>query len=160
MKRALTQLIDRLYLPFVRPCVPREMFRYAVCGGANMVFDWLLFFVCYHFLFEKMDWHLGFVVISPYVAALLVSSPISTLTGFWLQKNITFRASPLRSTTQLVRYVLVYFANLLIKYAGLKLLVGACGFWPLPSNMALTILTVIFSFLMQKYFTFRRKTKD
>lgn len=156
MKRFLTRLIDALYFPFLRKYLPRDLFRYAACGGGNLVFDWLLYFVCYNYVFDRVNWDLGFVVISPHIAALLVSSPISALTGFWLQKNITFQASPLRSSTQLFRYILVYGVNLVINYAGLKLLVEVCHFWATPSKMAITVVTVIFSYLMQKHFTFWR----
>lgn len=156
MKRFLTRLIDALYFPFLRKYLPPDLFRYAACGGGNLVFDWLLYFVCYNYVFDRVNWDLGFVVISPHIAALLVSSPISALTGFWLQKNITFQASPLRSSTQLFRYILVYGVNLVINYAGLKLLVEVCHFWATPSKMAITVVTVIFSYLMQKHFTFWR----
>ena len=156
MQKFLTRLIDFFYFPFIRRRVPQDVFRYAACGGGNMVFEWILYFICFHFIFDKANWDLGFVVISPHIAALLVSSPLSALTGFWLQKNITFRASPLRDATQFFRYFMVYGINLLVNYAGLKLLVDLCHFWPLPSKMAITVITVIFSYLMQKYFTFWR----
>ncbi len=157
MKRVISRLIEGLYVPF-RKLVPAEVFRYAACGGGNMVFDWLLYFLCFHFLFGETNWDLGFVVISPHIAALLTSSPVSTLTGFWLQKHITFRVPAPGSGGQFFRYLLVYAANLGINYAGLKLLVDACGLWATPSKITITVITVIFSYVMQKYFTFRKNT--
>ncbi len=158
MKRLISRTIEVLYTPF-RRLVPAQVFRYGVCGGANLLFDWGLYYLCFHFLFGEADWDLGFVVISPHIAALLISSPVSTLTGFWLQKNITFRAPALGSGGQLFRYLLVYGANLGMNYAGLKLLVDACGFWATPSKIAVTLLTVVFSYVMQKYFTFKKQTR-
>ncbi len=160
MKELITRFIDRLYLPFVQRYIPREVFRYAACGGTNLLFDWLLYYLCFHFLFGEADWEFGFLTISPPIAALLVSSPVSTLTGFWLQKNIAFRAKTIGSVGQFFRYVLVYGANLFINYVGLKLLVDLCGFWATPSKITITVITVIFSFLMQKYFTFRKSTRN
>ncbi len=160
MKRLLIRWIDRLYVPWVRRYIPREVFRYAVCGGANLLFDWFLYFVCYNGVFYQVNWDVGFFVFSPHIASKLVSSPIALLTGFWLQKNITFRASPLRSGTQLFRYLAVYAVNLLINVAGIKLLVERFGVWATPSNMLVTLITILFSYLMQKHFTFGRPRKS
>ena len=159
MKEWISRVIDRLYTPF-RRLIPAEIFRYGVCGGGNMLFDILLYYLCLHFLFGEANWELGFLTISPHIAALLVGSPVSTLTGFWLQKNIAFRAKTIGSAGQFFRYVLVYGANLFINYAGLKLLVDLCGLWATPSKITITVITVIFSFLMQKYFTFRKSTRN
>ncbi|MCD8186344.1 MAG: GtrA family protein [Rikenellaceae bacterium] len=156
MKGWITRCIDWFYLPIFRRWIPKELFRYGFCGAANLCFDILLYAGCYHFLFHRTNWQLGCVVISPHIAALLISSPIATLTGFWLQKNITFKASPLRSSTQLFRYVMVYLANLTINYLGIKLLVDVLQVYPTVSKALVTVITVGFSFLMQKYFTFWR----
>ncbi len=157
MKESISKAIEWLYFPFLRKFIPRELFRYGVCGTGNLLFDWLLYFVCYNYVFDKINWDIGIFVFSPHIASKLVSSPIALLSGFWLQKNITFRSSSLRNGTQLFRYLLVYLVNLLINIAGIKLLVEQCGVWATPSNMLMTVLTIIFSFLMQKYFTFRTK---
>ena len=156
MKKILTRLVDWFYFPFLRKYIPLELFRYAFCGAVNLLFDWFLYFICYNFIFDKLNWDVGFFVFSPHIASKLVSSPIAVLTGFWLQKNITFVASPLRDTTQLFRYLLVYAANLLINIFGIKLLVEQFGFWATPSNMAVSVVTIALSFLLQKYFTFWR----
>lgn len=160
MKKFLTKLIDRFYFPFIRKYIPIDLFRYAACGGANMVvFDWALYAVLYNFVFDRVNWDLGFVVISPHIAALLVSSPIYALTGFWLNKNIAFKESPLRESTQFFRYVMVYAVNLVISYAGLKLFVEVFHIYPTPSKILISLITIAFSFVMQKYFTFWRPKK-
>ena len=156
MKKFLTRWINWFYFPFIRKYIPLEMFRYAFCGVGNLGFEIVMYAVCYNFVFDKTNLDLGFKVISPHVAALLLSSPVAALTGYWLQKNITFRTSPLRGRTQFFRYVMVYLINLGINYPGVRLLVEVFGFYPTPSKMAITVVTVIFSFLMQKYFTFWR----
>lgn len=156
MRELLTKLVDWFYFPFIQRYIPRDLFRYAFCGVANIGFEILIYFLCYHFVFDKANWDLGLVVISPHIAALLVSSPIATLTGFWLQKNITFESTSWHSAGQFFRYLMVYGVNLGVNYAGLKLLVDIYGFFPTPSKLGVTLVTVIFSFLMQKYFTFRR----
>ena len=157
MKERITRFIDWFYFPFFRKYFSPELFRYAACGGANMVFQWLLYAVLYNFVFDKMNWDLGFVVISPHIAALLVSFPIATFTGFWLQNNVAFAGSSLREGTKFFRYLGVVAVNLLINYAGLKLLVEVLHIYPTPSKMLIDIVTVTFSFLMSKHFTFRKK---
>jgi len=159
MKEFLIRLVDWFYFPFIRKYIPQQMFRYAFCGVANLCFEIVIYAVCYNFIFDKANWDLGFVVISPHIAALLVSSPIATLTGYWLQKNITFKTSPLRGGTQFFRYVMVYLVNLGINYVGLKLLVDVWHIYPTPSKMIVTAIAVIFSYLMQRHFTFWRPRK-
>jgi putative flippase GtrA len=83
-----------------------------------------------------------------------VTFPITVLTGFLLQKYVTFSNSYLRGGVQLFRYFLVVIANLMINYAGLKLLVDGLHFYPTPWKMIITVFTVIFSYLSQKKFTF------
>jgi putative flippase GtrA len=158
MKKLITRIIDWLYFPLLRKTVPQELFRYGVCGAAVVALDWVLFWFCGHFIFGQRNWELGRFVFSAYTLSKLVSAPVAALAGFWLQKNITFRASSLHGATQLLRYLLVFAANFLINILiGKEFLVECFGLWASPANMAVTILTILFSFLMQKYFTFRRK---
>jgi putative flippase GtrA len=157
MKALLARAIDRLYFPPLRKCMPRELFRYGVCGTAVVLLDWVLFWFSFHYIFAERNWEAGFFVFSAYTLSKAISAPIAALTGFWLQKNITFRASSLRGATQFVRYLLVFCANFLINILiGKDFLFEHFGLWATPANMAVTLLTIAFSFLMQKYFTFRR----
>ncbi len=124
----ISRLIDFFYLPF-SPYVSRQLFRYAACGGGNLVLDWMLYFVIYHFIFDQQyNLHLGFVVLSPHIASFAIVFPITLLTGFLLQKHITFTASNLRGRVQLFRYFLVVIANILIIYTGLKIMVDGYAF--------------------------------
>jgi putative flippase GtrA len=100
---------------------------------------------------------LGFVTISPHIAALFVTFPITLFTGFLLQKYVTFTASDLRGREQLIRYIAVVGVNLLINYFGLKLLVELLHFYATPSKMVVTVICTIFSYFSQKTFTFKVK---
>lgn len=161
MKELISRTIEWLYFPFLRRTLSRELFRYGVCGAITVLFDWLLFWFCYNFFFVQRNWDVGFFVFSAYTLSKLVSAPTAALVGFWLQKNITFRASSLRSATQFLRYLLVFCANFLINILiGKDFLVEHFGLWATPANMAVTILTIVFSFLMQKYFTFRASSRE
>ena len=150
----ITKLVDFFYPPF-RKYISLQLFRYGVTGVANMIFDWVLFFVTYHYILNKEMLHLGFVTLSSYIAAMLIVFPISFSTGFLLQKYVTFSASKLKSRKQITRYFSVVVANLLINYLGLKLLVDVLFLFATPSKMIITILTTIFSYISQKKFTFK-----
>lgn len=156
VRHVFLKTIDLFYFPFLRRYIPPQTFRYAVCGGANALFDLGLYYVLYHYVLgEERVIHLPFVAVSSYIAAYLVSFPVSLLTGFWLQKNISFRGSVLRGRTQLFRYVLVVVLNLLINYLGLKLFVGVFDWYPTPSRAGLMGITILVSYLLQRHFTFK-----
>lgn len=155
----ISNIIDFFYPPFKR-FFSLQFFRYGVSGGANLVFDWVLYFIAYNFIFQKQLIKLGFVTLSPHIAALLLVFPITLFTGFLLQKYVTFTASQMRGRDQLMRYMGVVGINLLINYFGLKLLVEVCGIYPTPSKMAITIVCTIFSYFAQKLFTFKVKQQS
>jgi putative flippase GtrA len=49
----------------------------------------------------------------------------------------------------------VFLTNLVINYLGLKILVDSLDFWPTPSNMIVSILTIFVSYFSQKYYIFK-----
>jgi len=148
--------IDFFYPPF-RRYFSRQFFRYGVTGSANLLFDWSLYFVLYNFVLQQRMLRLGFVTLSSHIASLAIKIPIVFLTGFFLQKYVTFSASDLRGRVQLFRYLVVFFINLAISYAGLKLMVDGLGLYPTLSNMLVSVFTVIVSFFLQKQYTFRTR---
>lgn len=147
-----------------------QVVRYAVCGGGNMFFDWILYFLLYNFVIGHEIVNLSLVIgrwsieqaITPHIATLCIVFPITLLTGFALQKYVTFTRSRLNSWRQLMRYILIVAVNLAVNYLGLKLCVETFGWYPTPSKMVITVVTVIISYLGQKYYTFRveRAKKD
>ena len=139
----------------------RQVVRYAVCGGGNMVFDWILYFLLYNFVIGHnlvyfqlpiTDYQL---CLTPHIATLCIVFPITLLTGFALQKYVTFTGSRLNSWHQLLRYIIIVAVNLTVNYLGLKLCVETFGWYPTPSKMAITLITVLISYLGQKYYTFK-----
>lgn len=166
----ITNFIHFLYRPFQR-IFPEQLFRYAVCGGANLVFDWVLYFLVYNFVFAAglhsahelvyislPGWFpLQYTIcITPHIASLCVVFPITLMTGFWLNRHVTFTGSSIRGRKQLIRYILIVALNLFINYAGLKLTVELLGWYPTPSKVIITLVTVAVSFFAQKYYSFRK----
>ena len=162
LAQQITKIIDFFYRPFAK-WMPEQLFRYAACGGGNLVLDWVLYFLIYNFVIGHQIVNIQFTIsniqfaqaITPHIATLCVVFPITLLTGFWLNKYVTFTQSTLRGWSQLVRYILIVAVNLLVNYVGLKLCVEVWGWYPTPSKMVITIITVLISFLGQKYYSFR-----
>jgi len=150
----IQKAIDFTY-PLFRRFIPVEMYRYSVCGGVNIVFDWVLYFLVYNIIFKDKLFDLGFIALSSHIATLAVIFPVTTFSGFLLQKYVTFTASDLRGRVQLMRYLLIVAANLFINYTGLKLFVDGLNFYPTPSKMIITVFTVICSYIGQKNYTFK-----
>ena len=165
LARIITKVIDFFYHPF-RKLMPEQLFRYAACGGGNLVLDWVLYFLIYNFVIGHELVNLQFTIynlqfaqaITPHIATLCIVFPITLLTGFWLQKYVTFTGSTLHGARQLVRYISIVAINLAINYFGLKLCVEGWGWYPTPSKMVITTMTVVISYFGNKYYSFRVKS--
>ena len=145
---------------YVRPwsaLLSRTMFRYAACGGANMVLDVVWYFVIYHYIVAERFIDLGLVVMSPHVASLVVVFPITFFTGFWLNRNVAFRVTEVGSGMQLVRYALSVVGSILLNYVCIKLFVEVLNIWPTPAKSLTTAVCVVYSYLAGRYFTFKKK---
>lgn len=150
----IIQTIDFFHTPF-QEIIPLETFRYAATGGFNTALDISLYFVCYNFVLDKNIVDLKIVAISPYIAAFLIVFPITFLTGFLLAKYITFTNSEIRGRVQLIRYMISVSGSIFLNYVFLKILVEFCGFWPTLSKIITTAIVVIYSYFVQKFFTFK-----
>lgn len=156
MRQTITRFIDFFYPPFKR-IIPLQTFRYAVCGGSNMVLDLFLFYSFYNFVLNQQVLDLGFVAVKAYNAALFFSFCITFPIGFLLSKYIVFGGSTLKSSVQLFRYFLIVAINLFLNYAILNVLVQFLHLYPTIAKLIAIIIIVTFSYLSQKHFTFRVK---
>lgn len=155
MRQKIINFIDFFYPPFKR-ILPLQTFRYAVCGCSNMLLDLILFYISFHYILRETILDLGFVVLKPYNAALIMAFIITFPTGFLLNKYIVFKGSYLRSYVQLVRYMLIVAVNLFLNYAILNVLVQYMHFYPTIAKGFAIVIIVTFSYLSQKHFTFRQ----
>jgi putative flippase GtrA len=156
VRDTIISFLDRFYPPFKR-LLPLNTFRYAACGGANMVLDIALFFIFYNYIFQKQVVHLRFIAFQPHIAAFLFAFLISFPVGFLLSKYIVWTDSTIRGHIQLFRYFLIVMMNLLLNYIFLKLFVEYMHFFPTPAKIITTVIVVIFSYVSQKHFTFKVK---
>lgn len=158
MQQLLIRLVNWLYIAPFKRLVSRDIFAYGLCGGANMALDTLWYFVIYHYIVAERFIDLGVVVVSPHIASLILVFPITFFTGFWLNRNIAFRATEYKTRCQLIRYALSVLGSIALNYLCMKLFVEHLYIWPTPSKMLTTAVSVVYSFLAAKYFTFRPRS--
>ncbi|MCK9627158.1 MAG: GtrA family protein [Bacteroidales bacterium] len=144
-----------LFYPVCKRYMPLQFFRYGVTGVANLFFDWGLYFFIYNFILRQQMLHLGVFTLSSHIASFAIKFPIVLLSGFLLQKYVTFSESDIRGHRQLLRYLIVYGVNILINYFGLKLFVDVMHVFPSISNMIVSVITVLVSYFLQKSYTFK-----
>ena len=151
----ITKAIDQFYIKPLRKLLSQQVFRYIVCGGITALLDAVWYYIIYHYVVCKQFIDLGFAVLSPHIAALCVVFPITFFTGFWLNRNVAFKATKISSLPQLAKYALTVVGSILLNYACMKLLVEVCHIWATPSKMLTTIICAVYSFLAGRYFTFK-----
>lgn len=135
--------------------MPEQTFRYAVCGGANTLLGLLIYYIGFHYIFDKENFDTGIVVIKPHNASLFLAGCFSFSLGFILNKFLVFFDSYLRGRVQLFRYFLSFIVNLFINYFVLNILVIYLHIEAFLSQVIATVIVIIVSYVTQKYFTFR-----
>ena len=154
LAQAIGRLIEFFYVRPFSTLLSKQMFRYAACGGGNMLLDLVWYFVVYHYVVAERFVDLGFVVMSPHVASLVVVFPITFFIGFWLNRNVAFCATQVGSGKQLFKYALSVVGSILLNYVCIKLFVEVCNIWPTPAKALTTAVCVVYSYLAGRYFTF------
>lgn len=158
IRNNLINIIDWFYKPF-KNYLPLETFRYAATGGMNTAFDIMLYFIFYNYIFDKQILHLGFIAMGAHIAAFVFVFPITFTNGFILAKYVTFTQSALKGRIQLFRYGISVSGSILLNYLLLKLFVEGLGWYATVSKMATTLVVIIYSYIIQKHFTFRTGKK-
>ncbi|HEV8286009.1 MAG TPA: GtrA family protein [Chitinophagaceae bacterium] len=158
LRDLIISVIDSFYPPFSR-LMDIKTFRYAACGGTNSLFDILLYSFTYNYILQKSIIHFGSIAISPYIAAMMITFPITLLSGFALMRYIVFPdAVSTKKRVQGSKYVVVVVCCIFLNYIFLKLFIEKFGWWPLPSKIITTMIVVLFSYFSQRHFTFRVAT--
>lgn len=154
MVERIHSILDFFY-PLFKRFFDKTTYYYAACGGLNTLFDIFLFFISYNFILHKQIVQLPFIAVSPHIAAFLMAFCFSFPTGFLLMRFVVFRSSYLRGRVQLFRYFLSVCISLFLNYLFLKIFVEQLHFYPTISKLIITFIVVGFSYMTQKYFSFR-----
>ncbi|QWG04359.1 GtrA family protein [Flammeovirga yaeyamensis] len=159
MRNLLISIIDFFYKPF-QSIMPLKTFRYAACGGGNLVLDICLYYLVFHVVLHQENLDLILFTLSSHIAALFIVYPITLTTGFLLQKYITFQESDLKGKVQFFRYIQVSFGAIFINYILMKIFVDLLGFYPTPSKILTVIVSIIYSYISQSKYSFKVSDKD
>ena len=159
VRYGILQAIDFFY-PLFKRFMPLQMYRYAACGGSNTLLSIVLYFVIYNFVLNKQILQLGFIAFTPHIAALLIATCITFPIGFYLSMYVVFQGSYLKKRIQLLRYFLVAAICFVLNYVLLKTFVEVLGWYPTPSQIVTVAIVVLFSYLSQKHFSFRKEKLD
>ena len=135
--------------------MPEQTFRYAVCGGINTLLGLLLYYIGFHYIFDKENFDAGIIVFKPHNASLFLAGCFSFTFGFILNKFLVFSDSYLRGRIQLFRYFLSFILNLVINYFVLNLLIVYLHIEAFLSQVIATVIVITISYITQKNFTFR-----
>ena len=92
----------------------------------------------------------------PSVVSLVIAWLASLLTGFIAQRMLVFRVSG-NAMVDLLRYASVNGVSLLINAGALFLLSDVLGLPPIPVQLTIVTIVVVFTYVGHKYFSFRRR---
>lgn len=156
VRNNIFSVLDVFY-PLFRRFMPLQTYHYAACGGTNTLFNILLYHLFYNFVLHKQVLDLGFIAFKPHIAAFIMAFFITFPIGFYLSLYVVFQGSYLRRRIQLIRYFLVAMGCVALNYVLLKFFIETLGWYQHPtlSLMATAVIVVLFSYLSQRFFSFR-----
>ncbi|MFT4204131.1 MAG: GtrA family protein [Chitinophagaceae bacterium] len=156
VKQAILSFLDFFY-PLFRRFLPLQTYRYAACGGGNLLLSMVLYPVVYNFVLKQQVVYIGPIAISAHIATLFLTFLITFPIGFYLSMFVVFQGSELPRRIQLFRYFLVVLVCLVLNYWLMKLFVGIFHWWSTPSYYVNVVLVTAFSYFSQRYFSFKKK---
>lgn len=154
IRKYILAVVDAFY-PLVKRFMPLQTFRYAACGGANMLFDIFIFTISYNYFLNKQIVYIGSIAISPYIFAFLIAFCVSFPVGFYLSRYVVWQATQTKKRIQVFRYFLIVVACIALNYFFLKLFVEHFHWWPTISKIITSVFVVLFSYLTQRHYSFR-----
>lgn len=152
----ILNILDFFY-PIFRNWMPVQTYRYAASGGGNLALSVLVYFISFQYILQKELVELPFIAISAHIASLIIAFLVTFPIGFYLNYAVVFNGSYLRKRTQLFRYLMVVFACLILNYVLMKIFVEYWHWYPTPSYIFTQVFVTAFSYLSQRFFTFKKK---
>jgi len=150
----ILRFIDFFHRPFAA-WIDQQTFRYLACGGSNQLFNIFIYWFSFNFLLQKSDIVIAGLIITAPVMAYIIASAITIPLGFMFSKYIVFQESKLRGRIQLFRYAVLTGICFLLNYLLIKLFVDTWNFYPTISQTTIIILLAVFSYVVQRFFTFK-----
>lgn len=143
----------------IKDIIGSQKLRYLFFGSCNVVLSWVIYFICLHFVtFKENVVFFERITISAHIFSFLISFVITFFSGFFLNHFLVFRSpNSYDLWSKLGKYLISNMGSLILNYVLLKFFVEVLFFYPTPSQILCTFLVTIYSFLIQKKFTFRNK---
>lgn len=156
IRKTIFSVLDIFY-PLFKRFMPIQTYHYAACGGGNTLFNIFLYHIFYNYVLHKQVLDLGFIAFTPHIAAFIMAFFVTFPIGFYLSMYVVFQGSYLRRRIQLVRYFLVAMVCVVLNYILLKLFIEVLGWQrhPTLALMATAVFVVTFSYLSQRFFSFK-----
>jgi putative flippase GtrA len=140
--------------PLFKNILSFPVFSYLVVGAANTLLNIGLFLLTFNFLQNNAGFQVPFAL----EIATIVSFGITVLTGFWLNKNFAFVNSDKdkkQVQKQFGKYCLVAMQGQFSDYLITKALVVLLLINGSVAYIISTVIMLVVTFLLQKYFTFK-----
>ena len=142
--------------------MPLQTFRYAACGGSNVVFGIVLYSFGYNYIFHKQNVDIGYIpfyghlILKSFIAAdYLFAIWINFGIGFYLNRYVVFTESALKKHVQLFRYLVVVVSSMVLNYWLLRFFIQIIHWYPTPSKIITTAFLIAFSYFSQKHYSFK-----
>lgn len=155
----LLPLIDFFHPPF-RKIMNLQTFRYAVCGGLNMLLGLAVYTITFRFILKERTLDLGFYALKAHVASLGLSFIFNVCFGFLLMKFVVFTDSEIPVRTQFFRYFMVCLFNVALNLILLKILVEHFKIDAVVAQICTAVVVVITSYIAQRNFSFKMSTPE
>jgi putative flippase GtrA len=123
----------------------KEKLRFLVIGTWNTLFGYGLFVVLYLLLQGRLH----------YVVIMVLGHVLAVTNAFLCYRHLVFRSKG-RFLGEYLRFNFSYLGSLILGVTGMYLLVEECSMNPLGAQAVLLALTVVLTFIVHKYYTFRR----
>lgn len=158
MKNFVQHLLD-LFYPIFRKLMPFEVFAYLTLGAANTAFNILLFALLFNFCdHTPEEFYLKGVAVE---VATIVSFLVTVVSGYWLNKNFAFASAEnnkKENANQFRKYFLVSIQGQFSDYLITKGLIALLLLNPVIAYFISTFIMLIINFLLQKYYTFKKRS--
>lgn len=122
---------------------------FLLVGGANTAFSTALFSVLVLMFGPQV----------PSVLSLGIAWVVSLVLVFFVYRRLVFRVSG-NGWRDFIRFTSVNVGSLLLNMGALALLADVLGLPPIPTQVAITVLVVVFNYVGHKHFSFRRSSQS
>lgn len=157
IKDLTVQVLSYLHKHFF-DFIPLQTFMYACCGGAVAALNIFIYFITYNYILGKTLLQItDQLAISAHIAAFLIAFICTFPLGFYFNLFVVFPEANRRRRIHLLRYFMVVLMCIFLNYIFIKIFVDYWAFYPTPSALLSTVIVTLFSYLLQRTFSFGRK---